>query len=93
MYYFVPCAYMQHLKYGLACDLIVHISLSCETIPVCFHYLIPECPEEVSPFEGNPGLIVTGRTQPKLEGVAISITVEEDGTVIQTTTDKNGKYR
>ena len=67
--------------------------LFCATIAVCLLYFIPECPEQVSPFEGNPGLIVTGHTQPKLEGVAISITVVDDGTVIQTTTDKNGKYR
>ena len=67
--------------------------LFCATIAVYFLYFIPECPEQVSPFEGNPGLIVTGRTQPKLEGVAISITVVDDGTVIQTITDKNGKYR
>ncbi len=54
--------------------------------------VIPDCPEEVSSFLGSPGLMITGHTEPPLEGVVITVVTEEDG-VMTTSTDKDGRYR
>lgn len=57
-----------------------------------FIFPIPECPEEVSPFLGSPGLMVAGSMTPALEGVLITIATEQDGQ-LTTTTDNKGQYR
>lgn len=51
-----------------------------------------DCPEEVASFLGSPGLMVTGRVEPALGGVVITIATEEDG-LVSTNTDEQGRYR
>ena len=51
-----------------------------------------DCPEEVPPFEGSPGLTVDGQVVPPIEGVSITIELE-DGERLETTTDSMGKYK
>ena len=54
---------------------------------------ISECPQEVPPFEGNPGLVVLGHIQPQLGNVSIVVSVEGEGVVAHTSTDNSGSYR
>ncbi len=51
-----------------------------------------DCPEDVPSFLGSPGLMVTGRVEPDLVGVVITIATEEDG-LVSTNTDEQGQYR
>lgn len=52
----------------------------------------PDCPERIPPFNGSPGLIIAGRIDPPLEGVAVSIELE-GGSPVETVTSAEGEYR
>ena len=51
-----------------------------------------DCPEAVPSFEGSPGLTVDGQVDPPLEGIVITIKLE-DGERLETTTNSMGKYK
>lgn len=52
----------------------------------------PDCPERIPPFNGSPGLIIAGRIDPPLEGVAVSIELE-GGSPVETVTSAEGEYK
>ncbi|XP_072165899.1 BOS complex subunit NOMO3-like [Diadema setosum] len=57
------------------------------------------CPGLVAEFEGRPGVFITGRVQPALSGVKVTITPTSEkeeqatGQAITEVTDENGQYR
>ena len=61
---------------------------------MCVCVCCTECPEKVPLFEGSQGVTLSGHVgPPPLEGVAITVTLEDDGEEIHTATDPKGLYR
>jgi len=68
-----------------------------DTYFLCTLHLPPcsttaDCPEAVPSFEGSPGLTVDGQVDPPVEGVIITIELEDEER-LETTTNSMGKYR
>ena len=51
-----------------------------------------ECPQTIAPFHGKHGRIIRGHVSPPLEGVTITLSSEQIGS-ITIATDKDGIYR
>ena len=65
--------------------------MMCKLYPIIYTCIL-ECPEEVPSFEGSPGLTVDGQVVPPIEGVSITIELE-DGERLETTTDSIGQVQ
>eukprot|EP00697_Spironema_sp_BW2_P008373 gnl/Spiro4/22956_TR11332_c0_g1_i1.p1 gnl/Spiro4/22956_TR11332_c0_g1~~gnl/Spiro4/22956_TR11332_c0_g1_i1.p1 ORF type:complete len:1203 (+),score=379.97 gnl/Spiro4/22956_TR11332_c0_g1_i1:30-3611(+) len=52
------------------------------------------CAPPPAPFRGRPGLVLSGKVEPPLEGVRITVTPQRDGdAVVEVLTDSRGTYR
>ena len=82
-------SYYSTLRFCVNYDVCV-----CVCVCVCMCVCCTVCPEKVPLFEGSQGVTLSGHVgPPPLEGVAITVTLGDDGEEIHTATDSQGLYR
>lgn len=82
------CIQYQILLYYIICS--TASSYSAYSIDGIF--ILLDCPQIIAPFYGKHGRIIKGHVSPPLEGVTITLSSEQIGTVI-IVTNKDGFYR